>query len=238
MSHNYKRFLAGPNAGPSGNQQGYPVPGPQAVSAEQIAGGAFFAGHGDWDAVANADYDFIVIGSGPTAVAFVEQSLKHNPRAAILMLERGPFWLPTHYQMLPTAFQATTSLQTTYPWSRTSEMATTGMKFFQAGYIPALGGRSTYWSAWCPAPDPDLMRDWPPQLVDTTQQPGFWERARTFLHVRSMDEIRDGVYGALQQQLDDNLRENFRRHVPSAERAYPAPRASFWRWGPFRRPPC
>ncbi|USX23994.1 GMC oxidoreductase [Oxalobacteraceae bacterium OTU3CINTB1] len=223
MSHNYKRFLAGPHAGSGGNKQGYPVPGAQTADADRVAGAAFFTGHGDWDAVANANYDFIVIGTGPTAVAFVEQSLKHNRHARILMLERGGFWLPTHYQMLPAAFQATTSAQTTYPWSRTTDMATTGMKFFQAGYIPVLGGRSTYWSAWCPAPDPGLMRDWPQALIDVTLQPGFWERAKTFLHVQSMSDMRDGVYGELQRQLDDNLRENYQRHVPTAQHAYPAP---------------
>ena len=48
-----------------------------------------------------------VIGTGPTGVAFVEQALANNPRARILVLERGRFWLPVHYQMLPAAFSAT-----------------------------------------------------------------------------------------------------------------------------------
>ncbi len=224
MTFNYKRFFAGPKDLPNGTSFGYPVPGQQASSADEIAGHAFFASPADWPTIANASHDFIVIGSGPTAVAFVEQALKTNPHAKILMLERGGFWLPVHYQMLPVAFQAATgSPPTTYPWSRTSEMATTGMKFFQAGYIPVVGGRSTYWSAWCPSPGPELMRDWPQELVDVTLQPGFWERARSFLHVASMDQIQDGVYGKLQQQLDANLRENYKRAVPSAEHAYPAP---------------
>lgn len=224
MTFNYKRFFAGPKDKPSGTAFGYPVPGPQGASADQIAGHAFFASPADWQTTANAAYDFIVIGSGPTAVAFVDQAYKNNPHAAILMLERGGFWLPVHYQMLPVAFQAATgSPPTTYPWSRTSEMATTGMKFFQAGYIPVVGGRSTYWSAWCPSPGPELMRDWPQELIDVTLQPGFWDRAKAFLHVKSMDQIQDGVYGKLQQQIDTNLRENFRRTVPSSEHAYPAP---------------
>ena len=224
MTMNYKRFFGGPKDMPSGTSFGYPVPGQQAASADDIATHAFFAKPADWQAIANARHDFIVVGTGPTAVAFADQALKNNPKARILMLERGGFWLPVHYQMLPVAFQAATgSPPTTYPWSRTSEMATTGMKFFQAGYIPVVGGRSTYWSAWCPAPGPGLMRDWPQELVDVTLRPGFWERARDFLHVSSMDQINDGVYGKLQQQLDDKLRENFRRAVPSAQHAYPAP---------------
>jgi hypothetical protein len=122
------------------------------------------------------------------------------------------------------AFQrATGSPPTTYPWTRTTEMATKGMQMFQAGYIPILGGRSTYWSAWSPSPTPDLMRDWPQELIDVTLKDGFWERAKTFLHVTTMDKINDGVYGNLQHQLDENLKANFKRYVPSALSAYPAP---------------
>ncbi|HVK96110.1 MAG TPA: GMC oxidoreductase [Noviherbaspirillum sp.] len=225
MTANYKTFFKGARHNkPAGTSQGYPVPGPQAPTSEDIAGQAFFANACDWQNVLNETYDFIVIGTGPTGVAFIEQTLDNNPHAKILVLERGGFWLPVHYQMLPMAFQSTTgSPPTTYPWSRTTEMATTGMEIFQAGYIPVLGGRSTYWSAWCPSPSPDLMRDWPQELIDVTLKPGFWDRAKKFLHVTSTDQINDGVYGNLQKQLDANLKENFRKFVPSAQNAYPAP---------------
>ncbi len=224
MTFNYKRFFGGKNSNPAGRKFGYPVPGPQGSSADQIAARSFFANAADWDAVANAEYDFIVIGSGPTGVAFCERTLALNPHARILLIERGGFWLPVHYQMLPPAFQATTgSPPTTYPWSRTSEMATTGNKFFQAGYIPVIGGRSTYWSAWSPSPGPELMRDWPQELIDVTLKPGFWEGAREFLHVTSMDQVDNGVYGKLQHQLGVDLRENFKSLVPTAEHAFPAP---------------
>ena len=227
MTFNYTDFLAAPRDLPNGVQAGYPVPGPQQARPGQMAGGAFTMAPAEWDQVVDAGSDFIVIGTGPTAVAFASQALANNPHARILMLERGGFWLPVHYQMLPLAFQASSGYApTTYPWSRTSDMATTGMEFFQAGYIPVIGGRSTYWSAWCPAPEPGLMRDWPQELVDVTLQDGFWERARAFLHVETMDQVNDGVYGKLQQQLGENLRENYRHAVPSAEHAYAAPIAA------------
>ena len=222
MSSNYKRFYSKTAGLPCGIAQGFPVPGPQSVSADQIAASAFFAG--DWQRVQSAAWDFIVVGTGPTGVAFVERILTHNPQARILVLERGGYWLPVHYQMLPMAFQAATgSPPTTYPWTRTAAMATGGHKFFQAGYIPVLGGRSTYWSAWCPAPEPTLLRDWPEELIAVTQKPRFWSDARAFLHVTTADRIDDSVYGSLQRQLDVNLKENFRRFVPSALDAFPAP---------------
>jgi choline dehydrogenase-like flavoprotein len=227
MSHTYTRFFAratGGRTAPVGTALGYPVPGPQVSNASDIATHAFFASAAEWDQIRNSTNDFIVIGTGPSAVAFVEQALRNDPHARIVMLERGSYFLPVHYQMLPMAFQnATGSPPTTYPWSRTTEMATTGMQMFQAGYIPILGGRSTYWSAWSPAPTPELMRDWPRELVEVTLQPGFWDRARAFLHVTSMDRIHDGVYGSLQRQLDDNLKANFKEFVPTALSVYPAP---------------
>lgn len=224
MSFNYTNFFKGLDPEPAGESQGYPVPGSQSATADQIAGNAFFASECDWKNIVNKTYDYIVIGTGPTGVAFIEQIYKLNPFAKILVLERGGFWLPVHYQMLPNAFAQTTgSPPTTYPWSRTTEMVTTTPDFFQAGYIPVVGGRSTYWSAWSPSPTPDLMRDWPQEMIDITLEPEFWPRAKEFLHVTSMDKINNGVYANLQTQLDNNIAKNFQQFVPSAENAYPAP---------------
>src|SRR6187431_1841274 len=107
------------------NNSGYPCPGPQNATAEEIIRSVFFMQEEDWPRVQNGKFDFIVVGTGPTAVAFIEQTLALNAHAKILILERGGYWLPSHYQMLPAALQATTGTPTTtYPWSRTKKMAT------------------------------------------------------------------------------------------------------------------
>lgn len=202
---------------------GYPTPGPQSPSAGQLIGNAYCTG---WQQVQATRYDFIVIGTGPAGVAFIERTLARNPHAAILVLERGGYWLPVHVQNLPAAFRAIAGeAPVTYPWTRSEAMATSGARFVQAGMIPMLGGRSTCWSGWCPAPQPDQLRGWPQALIDVTQKPGFWDDARAFLHVTSADRIDDSVYGSLQRQLDNRLRDNFRRCVPSALDVQPAPLA-------------
>jgi len=203
--------------------QGFPAPGPQYPSASQLVGNAYCTG---WQQVQAAHYDVIVIGTGPAGVAFIERTLARNPHAAILVLERGGYWLPAHVQTLPSAFRAIAGdAPVTYPWTRSAAMATGGARFVQAGMIPMLGGRSTCWSGWCPAPQPDQLRGWPQALVDITTRPGFWDDARAFLHVMGADRIDDSVYGSLQRQLDTRLRDNFRQCVPSALDVQPAPLA-------------
>ena len=222
MTIRYDRVL-GASARPVGAESGYPVPGPQNVTSEESATAAFFTSSCAWQSVVSQDFDVIVVGTGATAVAFVDQALKNNPNTRVLMLERGPFWLPEHFQNLPLPFMATmSSPPTTYPWARTRKMATEGPQFFQAGMIPVFGGRTSYWSAWCPTPTPELMRDWPEELIAVTQQPGFWDRARAFLHVQDMNTVQNGVYGGLQDQLDARLSANLGM-IENAQSAVPAP---------------
>jgi hypothetical protein len=192
--------------------RGYPAPGPQSPGTGQLIGNAYCTG---WQQVQAAHYDVIVIGTGPAGVAFIERTLARNPHAAILVLERGGYWLPAHVQTLPAALRAIAGDATTYPWTRSAAMATDA-RLAQAGMIPMLGGRSTCWHGWCTAPRPDQLRGWPQAVVERTVKPGFWDDARAFLHVTSADRIDDSVYGSLQRQLDTRLRENFKRCVPSA----------------------
>ena len=201
--------------------RGYPAPGPQSPGAGQLIGNAYCTG---WQQVQAARYDVIVIGTGPAGVAFIERTLARNPHAAILVLERGGYWLPAHVQTLPAAFRAIAGDATTYPWTRSAAMATDA-RLVQAGMVPMLGGRSTCWHGWCTAPRPDQLRGWPQSLVERTRHPGFWDDPRAFLHVTGADRIDDSVYGSLQRQLDIRLRDNFQRCVPSALDAGAAPLA-------------
>jgi choline dehydrogenase-like flavoprotein len=43
--------------------------------------------------LAHGDFDYIVIGSGFTALAFIQKTLELDPRAKILCLERGGKYL-------------------------------------------------------------------------------------------------------------------------------------------------
>lgn len=55
------------------------------------------------------------------------------------------------------------------------------------------------------------MRDRPQKLIDASLDPGFWDRAKLFLHATQTDLIKDGVYRNLQAQLDLHAKANFRK---------------------------
>ena len=45
--------------------------------------------HTPCDITEQIDFDFVVIGTGPCALGFVDQTFKNRPDAKILMLEMG-----------------------------------------------------------------------------------------------------------------------------------------------------
>lgn len=74
---------------------GYPTPGPQTPSAQDVVNNAFFLSDTEWEhARTNETFDFVIIGSGVCGYAFAQRILETNPHTRILMIERGPFFLP------------------------------------------------------------------------------------------------------------------------------------------------
>ena len=206
-------------------EHGYPTPGEQSPTVEGVMDDHFFVDDNAWNEVAAAAWDFIVVGSGHTALAFTQAALEKNPDARILILERGPFWLTQHFQDTPLPFKYMLGGHSeTFPWTL-SKKTHENLVGYMHGSCPFFGGRSTFWSAWNPAPSKQLMRNWPAALVNPTQEPGFWDRAKSLLNVIGADEIGDPIYEELQSQLSPRLIGNFKQKVPSAQEAYDAPLA-------------
>jgi choline dehydrogenase-like flavoprotein len=111
----------------------------------------FFLTDAQWNDVPNKNYDYIVIGTGFCALAFASKMLEAKPDAKILLLERGGFFLPAHFQTLPKAFAETLGgVSETFPWTLDHETAAgrRGEAKFCHGSVPFFGGRSTVWSTW------------------------------------------------------------------------------------------
>ncbi|KAF8881429.1 hypothetical protein CPB84DRAFT_1873282, partial [Gymnopilus junonius] len=208
------------------NNYGYPEPGIQSPTARQVIAKDFLVSDETWEDICNSgDVDYIVIGSGFTALAFIEQTLKQDPKKKIICLERGDFWLPDHFQNLPLPFKYTLGGPSeTFPFSLSRLTYESTVKFVH-GSTPFFGGRSTFWSAWSPTPTPDLMREWPSSMLKVAgnSDSEFFKRARALLKVTPADEIGP-PYANLQVEINERLK-NVKGKIPSATDAYPAPMA-------------
>lgn len=73
------------------------------------------------------------------------------------------------------------------------------------GSCPFFGGRSIFWSAWCPRTT-GLMRNFPESMIKTTESEQFWEDCENLLHVTKANEIKDPIFGQkLQHIIQDRL---------------------------------
>ncbi|KAG2746588.1 FAD/NAD(P)-binding domain-containing protein [Suillus brevipes Sb2] len=209
------------------NNYGFPRPGIQSPSAHQLVAKDFLISDETWEDLQMGipDLDFVVIGSGLAALAFIDNTLKRDSRKKILCLERGDFWLPDHFQNLPPPFKYTPGGPCeTFPFTLSKQTYESDIKFVH-GSCPFFGGRSTFWSAWSPSPTAALMRNWPESLVATAQKPGFFKLANKLLRVTKATDIGP-PYGKLQRQIDQRLQPAVAEgDIFSAQEAYPAPMA-------------
>jgi choline dehydrogenase-like flavoprotein len=219
---------------------GYPAPGPQDPTSQKVMDHVFFLSETEWKRVREEEhFDFIVIGSGPCGLAFAERTLATDPNKRILIIERGPFFLPEHFQNLPIPYQQTLGgLSETFPWTLSAQTALQppGRIGFQHGMVPFFGGRSIMWSSWCPRPTREEMAGWSDEAIAVAER--CFADAERLLNVIPADEIdadlgpemlaaaakRRPVYGVMQRALQAMLADNLGR-VASATRSMAAPLA-------------
>lgn len=91
----------------SSMQYGYPVPGPQNPTGQTVMDHVYFLGEERWkEAQAENQYDLVIVGTSFCGLAVASRALKRNPATKILMIERGTFFLPEHFQNLPQVSRA------------------------------------------------------------------------------------------------------------------------------------
>lgn len=220
---------------------GFPTPGPQAPNPQTVLDHTFFLSDTDWRRVREQEqFDYLVVGSGFCALAFAERILKHEPQARILILERGQFFLPEHFQNLPIPYEQTLGgLSETFPWSLSARTARqpAGSIQWQHGMVPFFGGRSIMWSAWCPRPTLEEMAGWPKETIRAAER--NFASAEELLGVVPADRIdadlapellplvlsQRPVYGVMQHGLQVMLSENLAK-IDTATRWLPAPLAA------------
>jgi choline dehydrogenase-like flavoprotein len=223
---------------------GFPTPGPQSPTGQRVMDHVFFLSNAEWkEARETGRYDLVIVGTGFCGLAVADRALDKNPNARILLIERGPFFLPEHFQNLPMPFVATLGgLSETFPWTLTARTAEGrgGVIRWQHGMVPFFGGRSTLWSAWCPRPTPREMAGWPEETIEKAIE--YFEPAERLLHVQPADEVdaarleKSGslremvtqqrpVYGRLQKWVQTRLADGI-GGIDTIYRSEPAPLAS------------
>ncbi|KAF3917557.1 hypothetical protein AA313_de0202384 [Arthrobotrys entomopaga] len=211
--HNRASKYAGSALKQPTNTCGYPLPGVQSPNATSVMAHDYFVSDETWATILKeGKFDYIVIGSGLTALAFIDEALTLDPFKKILCVERGDFWLPTHFQNLPLPFKMILGGPSeTFPWTlsrRTYEEKSLG---FCHGSCPFFGGRSTFWSAWSPQPDESLMRGFPASMIQTTKETVFWQKAKKLLNVVSTKDISDPIYKDLQGIIDGIMQKQLQK---------------------------
>ncbi|KIM35070.1 hypothetical protein M413DRAFT_432890 [Hebeloma cylindrosporum] len=221
---------------------GYPVPGQQVLTVTSAMNRDCFVDDNTWRLIAdNGEFDDIVIGSGFCALGYIDEALRLNPFRKILLLERGGFWLPDHFQNLPLPFQfVQQDVSETFPWELTSETAKN--KIYLSGSSPFFGGRSSFWSIWSPRAiyertadddanedeDCDLMDGFPEFMKEIAKKPDFYKGADRLLNVQRADKIKDQVFDSvLQRRFDHYLAQDVaqdpaERTITGVESAKPA----------------
>ncbi|CAF1259637.1 unnamed protein product [Adineta steineri] len=131
-----------------------------------------------------------------------------NPKAKILVLERGSIYLSEHRQHYSTPLPTPGDLELR-PWSISPETLENEYVQKVCGQIPFLGGRSTHWSGWSPTPSTKELAGWPNDLKMQLQKICFG-LAQKFLGVIEANEINafengNYLYGTFQSGLKSRL---------------------------------
>jgi choline dehydrogenase-like flavoprotein len=132
-----------------------------------------------WDeALGNegAAFDAIVVGGGMFGGYCADKIARSSGARPlrVLVLEAGPFLVPTHVQNLPRAGLDVPSpilpaddgglprdLVWGIPWRSNVEFV---------GQAYCVGGKSLYWGGWCPRLEADDLTSWPPSVVQYLAQ--------------------------------------------------------------------
>jgi choline dehydrogenase-like flavoprotein len=146
-------------------------------------------------------FDVIVIGGG-TFGSVIAQHLYFNDKTfsrRILVLERGPFALPEHFQNM--------SFMGGLPnWVRPWEKNFSGDN---AGLRICLGGRSLEWGGWSPEPLAEELAAWPASVAAALKnpvdmegsvglEPGYFEQSGEQI---GANDTNDFIYGPLHHAL-------------------------------------
>ena len=198
----------------SKSENGYPNPGRQEISVHDIMTNLYFETDAQWEIDrTSGDFDYVIVGSSFCALGFTHQMLKNNPTVKILIIDRGDYFINEHLQNLPPAYSRTVRSESeTFHWKITDETYNGEYIHYQHGMFNFFGGRSSFWTTWCPEPTDDEMVDWPQEVIEKVHE--YFPAAKDLLHVVPANEIsasgkdpENKIFGELQTALYEALKD-------------------------------
>jgi hypothetical protein len=160
------------------------------------------------EATANggAPFDAIVIGAGMFGGYCAEKIFRFGEARGlrVLVLDAGPFVLPTHLQNLPR-----TGLNVPGPLSPAADSGTAreliwGLPWRSnvdwIGQAYCIGGKSLYWGGWCPRLLAADLAAWPPTVAQYLAT-----HYQTLERQTGVDETTDFIQGPLYDLLKHNV---------------------------------
>ena len=197
----------------SKSENGYPNQGRKEISVHDIMTNIYFETDAQWEIDRNSgDFDYVIVGSSFCALGFTHQMLKKNPTVKIIIIDRGDYFLHEHSQNLPPAYPRTVRDESeTFHWKITEETKNGEYIHSLRGMFNFFGGRSSFWTAWCPEPTDDEMADWPQEVIEKVKE--YFPAAKDLLQVIPANEIsasgKDGnkIFGELQTVVYEKLED-------------------------------
>jgi hypothetical protein len=171
-------------------------------------------------------FDAVVIGAGMFGGYCADKIYRDGaPNLRVLVLDAGPFLIPSHYQNLPDiglkipeAIDPANDpgiareLVWGIPW-RSKE------KFIGQAYC--IGGKSLYWGGWCPRLLADDLAAWPPTVAQYLIQNYPILEQQTGVDVKT-DFIQGALFDLLKQRVSTVIQQTA---VPNLDFAEDAPLA-------------
>ena len=205
------------------SDKGYPSPGPQCVTAEDILG---FMSEKQWNECRSTGlFNYVIVGSSICCLSFVKKVRENQPDALILIVERGEYFHPDHFQTLPIVYGTSVRASETFHWKITEATHNGEYIKFQHGMHNFFGGRSLFWSGWCPEPTDDEMEEWPDEVIEKVRK--YFPEAKSLLSVVPANEIssdNDAIFGKLQDLVYAKL-QSAPSIIPGLTRVEHAPLA-------------
>ena len=206
-------------------KKGYPSPGKQNITPNEVMKQMYFE---EWKTIQETEFDYVVIGSSYCALGFITKVVENNPNARILVLERGQYLHPCHVQNLsPVYSNKCRDASETFPWSISEKTHEGEYIKWLYGMCNFFGGRSLFWSGWCPKPTTDEMEHWPPEVIKVVHD--YFDKVEALMNVTTVDQVFTKqlhsvkpVYGMLQKDLQGALK-NVSENVKEITRMTPAP---------------